>query len=104
MSRRRQPTTAIPGSWQKASRPCGWACRRSWLCARIGPGRAGGARGMPERLLWLVPESRGGIHSYSRDLWPSIRDACRAEGIEPLEPLFLGEPAFDKLIARLDQD
>ena len=42
----------------------------------------------PRRLLWIVPEQRGGIATYARGLWPVIAAACHSAGdFEPLLPL-----------------
>ena len=42
----------------------------------------------PPRLLWIVPEQRGGIATYASGLWPAIAAACHSAGdFEPLPPV-----------------
>lgn len=52
------------------------------------------------RLLWIVPERRGGISSYVESLWPAVADACLEAGdFEPSPPL-VGSDA--EVLARLE--
>jgi glycosyltransferase involved in cell wall biosynthesis len=43
------------------------------------------------KILWWIPEEKGGIEQYSRTLWPYVATALRERGLDPLEPIFSKE-------------
>lgn len=41
------------------------------------------------KLVWIVPELQGGIHSYSKSLWPSVKELLLQSGSAALDPIYL---------------
>lgn len=39
------------------------------------------------RIVWIVPEERGGIRSYSEGLWPSIKKIWPGDAVDPIYSL-----------------
>jgi glycosyltransferase involved in cell wall biosynthesis len=41
-----------------------------------------------DRLIWVVPEKKGGIRTYTEGLWPAVAGAASRKGISVGEPLY----------------
>jgi len=55
-------------------------------------------------VIWVVPDSNGGIQSYSKMLWPAVREACKVRGIPCEEPIYVsggGRNALHRVISRI---
>lgn len=39
------------------------------------------------RIVWVVPEERGGIRSYSEGLWPSVKKVWQGDAVDPIYAL-----------------
>lgn len=42
---------------------------------------------MPGRLIWIAPEERGGIRSYTEALWPEMKRGWTGEALDPVYEL-----------------
>ena len=56
---------------------------------------------MRNKIVWVVPEIKGGIQTYAAALWPAVRGACGVAEMDSCEPLYLGRDQRGAAVGKL---